>query len=184
MQGKHYTDTNFLATQLADKLGGHPVSLHAPLFASSEAECKMILSLSIVQKVQEQARKADIALVGIGDVVSPNSTYFDMTVFDASLRQSLATSGIGGTFGAHLVDKNGDIADHEINRRLVSVSPEDICNIPYVIGAAFGAEKTEPVISVLNGGYLNCLVVDETIATSLVTEDLDRAFDEADPKTS
>lgn len=179
VQGKHYTDTNFLATKLADKLGGHSVSLHAPLFASSEAECKMIHSLNLVQKIQEQARRADVALVGIGEVVSPNSTYFDMTVFDADLRQSLAVSGIGGTFGAHLVDRHGGIADHDINRRLVSVSPEDICGIPYVIGATFGAEKTGAVISVLKGGYLNCLVVDEVIATSLVTEDFDSAFDKA-----
>ena len=38
VQGKHYTDVNHVATQMAERLGGKAFLIHAPLFADSVAE--------------------------------------------------------------------------------------------------------------------------------------------------
>lgn len=45
VQGKHYTDVNHVSTLMADRLGGHSFQIHAPLFADSEAERKMLLGM-------------------------------------------------------------------------------------------------------------------------------------------
>ncbi|MFN7184732.1 MAG: sugar-binding transcriptional regulator, partial [Thermomonas haemolytica] len=43
VQGKHYTDVNHLATQLADKLGGTAQLVHAPLFAEDEQQRDLLM---------------------------------------------------------------------------------------------------------------------------------------------
>lgn len=70
VQGKHYTDVNHVSTLMADRLGGHSFQIHAPLFADSEAERKMLLGMRSVADVFKRARDAKIAVVGIGSILS------------------------------------------------------------------------------------------------------------------
>ena len=70
VQGKHYTDVNHVATQMADKLGGQAFLIHAPLFADSVAEKKMLMRMKSVTDVFDRARKARVAVLGIGSILS------------------------------------------------------------------------------------------------------------------
>ena len=74
VQGKHYTDVNHVATQMADKLGGHAFLIHAPLFADSVAEKKMLMKMKSVTDAFDRARKARVALVGIGSILASDSS--------------------------------------------------------------------------------------------------------------
>jgi diketogulonate reductase-like aldo/keto reductase len=56
VQGKHYTDVNHVATQMADKLGGHAFRIRAPLFADSVAGGKVLGKLRSVSDVVGRAR--------------------------------------------------------------------------------------------------------------------------------
>ncbi len=79
VQGKHYTDVNHVSTMMADRLGGHSFQIHAPLFADSEAERKMLLGMRSVADVFKRARDAKIAVVGIGSILSDDSSYYTCT---------------------------------------------------------------------------------------------------------
>ena len=63
VQGKYYTDVNHLATQLADKLGGSAVLLHAPLFAENREQRDTLMEVGSIRQVFELARRAKVALV-------------------------------------------------------------------------------------------------------------------------
>ena len=66
VQGKYYTDVNHLASRLAERLGGKSMLVHAPLFAESREQRDMLMQMGSVKEVFDLARKASVALTGIG----------------------------------------------------------------------------------------------------------------------
>ncbi len=169
VQGKHYTDVNHVATKLAEGLGGKAMLIHAPLFAESEDEKRMICSLRQINEVFDLARNANIALTGIGSILTPASSYYDLHPISASDRKLLIDKGAVGEFVAHLIDDRGQLCDVELNRRLVALEPEEVARIPKTVGIAAGEEKAVPVRSILNGQYLSSLVVDEATANTALS---------------
>ena len=166
VQGKHYTDVNHVATKLAERLGGKAMLIHAPLFAESEDEKRMISSLRQINEVFDLARNADIALTGIGSILTPASSYYDLHPISAKDREIFIDKGAVGEFVAHLIDEDGRLCDVQLNKRLVALEPEEVASIPKTVGIAAGEEKAVPVRAILNGRYLSSLVVDEATANT------------------
>ncbi len=173
VQGKHYTDVNHVATQLAERLGGKAMLIHAPLFAEDEKEKEMLFSLRQIREVFELAKSATIALTGIGSILTPSSSYYDLHPISAEDRKTLIARGAVGEFVAHLINENGELCDVDLNRRLLALAPDDVARIPKTIGIAAGEEKVKPVRAILNGKYLSSLVLDETTATSALKHELE-----------
>ncbi len=173
VQGKHYTDVNHVATQLAERLGGKAMLIHAPLFAEDEKEKEMLFSLRQIREVFKLAKSATIALTGVGSILTPSSSYFDLHPISAEDRKTLIARGAVGEFVAHLINENGELCDVDLNRRLLALAPDDVARIPKTIGIAAGEEKVKPVRAILNGKYLSSLVLDETTATSALKHELE-----------
>jgi DNA-binding transcriptional regulator LsrR (DeoR family) len=166
VQGKFRTDVNHVAVALAEKLGGTAIQLHAPVFAATEAEREALLALSSVRKVLDEARRAEIALFGIGSVREVDSTYLTL---EASIdRQAIETSGARSELLAHLLDATGAVCDHPSNRRLVGLTLEEFAAIPRRLGVASGARKVEPIAAILRGGAAGILVTDDGTAQAVL----------------
>jgi DNA-binding transcriptional regulator LsrR (DeoR family) len=169
VQGKHYTDVNHLATQLADKLGGTAQLVHAPLFAEDGQQRDLLMNVASIREVFDLARQATVALVGIGSVQAPGSGYYDLLPDPARGGQALVDAGIAGEFLAHLIKADGSLAEIDLNSRVVALDPADLANCPTIIGVAAGSLKAGPVAATLAGRFLTSLVVDEEIARALDT---------------
>jgi DNA-binding transcriptional regulator LsrR (DeoR family) len=169
VQGKHYTDVNHLATQLADKLGGTAQLVHAPLFAEDGQQRDLLMNVASIRDVFDLARQATVALVGIGSVQAPGSGYYDLLPDPARGGQALIDAGIAGEFLAHLIKADGSLAEIDLNSRVVALDPADLANCPTIIGVAAGSLKAGPVAATLAGRFLTSLVVDEEIARALDT---------------
>jgi DNA-binding transcriptional regulator LsrR (DeoR family) len=168
VQGKYYTDVNHLATRLAERLGGKTMLVHAPLFAESREQRDMLMEMGSIKEVFDLARKAAIALVGIGSILTPGSSYYDLHPGSNANRDLLVKSGVVGEFLAHLIKENGSVADYPLNSRLVALEPHELAQCPRTIGVAAGAEKVLPIRAVLNGRFLDSLVVDEQTASAVL----------------
>ncbi|MBL8583092.1 MAG: sugar-binding transcriptional regulator [Rhizobiaceae bacterium] len=164
VQGKFYTDVNHLASRLADRLGGRAMLVHAPLFAESREQRDMLLEMASIRQVFDLARKAAIALVGVGSIVTPGSSYYDLHPLPDLDREELIRSGVRGEFLAHLIREDGTVADHPLNSRLVALPPSELVQCPRTIGVAAGPEKILPIRAALSGRFLDALVVDEETA--------------------
>ncbi len=175
VQGQHYTDVNHIATQLAEKLGGRATLIHAPLHADTTEERDLLMSVRSVHSVLDSARQADIAVVGIGSVTGPDATYFEAHPISEDERAKLIENGVRGEFLGHLINHDGSLADTELNARLVALPPEATARVPVTIGVASGPEKVAPIAAVLNGGYINALVVDERTAEAVLEKGVERA---------
>ena len=168
VQGKFYTDVNHLATRLAERLGGRTMLVHAPLFAESREQRDMLMEMASSKEVFNLARKAAIALVGVGSIVTPGSSYYDLHPLPNLDRDELIRSGVRGEFLAHLIRDDGTIADHPLNSRLVALNPSELAQCPRTIGVAAGAEKVLPIRAALNGRFLDTLIVDEETAGAVL----------------
>ena len=168
VQGKHYTDVNHVAVQMADKLGGEAFLIQAPLFADSVAERHMLMQMKSVTDVLERARKARIAVVGIGSILAGDSSYYDLNPNSRADREAIEKAGAAGELLAHLVDRDGKVCDYELNTRLVALSPADLDDIPLTLGVASGANKIGPICSALRGRHIKALVVDEATAIGVL----------------
>ncbi|MCJ8340258.1 MAG: sugar-binding transcriptional regulator [Pseudomonadales bacterium] len=168
VQGKHYTDVNHVATQMAEKLGGRAYQIHAPLFAESIEQKDMLEGMRSVQDIMERARKATIAVVGVGSILVGDSSYYDLHPMAKGDQNEIVQSGAVGELLAHLLDEKGEVCSYELNSRLVAISPADLAKIPLTIGVASGENKVGPICAVLRGKHINALVVDETTANSVI----------------
>lgn len=161
VQGKHYTDVNHVSTLMADRLGGRSFQIHAPLFADSAAERAMLINMRSVADVFRRAREAKVAVVGIGSILSDDSSYYDLHPSSSTDRAAIERSGASCELLAHLLDEEGRVCDYSLNRSLVSLTLEEFASIPTKIGVASGPNKAGPILSVMRGGHLDTLVTDE-----------------------
>ena len=168
VQGKYYTDVNHLATQLADKLGGTALLLHAPLFAESREQRDTLMEVGSIRQILDLARRAQVALVGIGSITTEGSSYHDLVPGGKPLPELLLRDDAVGEFLAHLIRDDGSVADYPLNSRLVALHPAELSTCPNTIGVAAGPEKVQPIRAVLAGGFINSLIVDDATASSVL----------------
>lgn len=168
VQGKYHTDVNHQAMLLADKLGGRAMQLHAPLFAESREQRDMLMEVASIREALDLARRATVALVGIGSIATPGSSYYDLHPMPDADRKMLIGSGVSAEFLAYLIRNDGSVADYALNSRLVALHPSELQQCSRVIGVVSGEEKVWPIRSVLNGNYLNSLILDEDTASEVL----------------
>lgn len=168
VQGKHYTDVNHQAAQLAARLGGKAVMIHAPLFAENRAQRDMLMAMTATKEVLDLARSANLALVGVGSIEPEGSSYYDLHPVPEADRKMLTGIGVTGEILAHLITEEGAIANYAQNSRLVAVSPHQLRRIPRVIGVAAGVQKARPILAAMNGKYLNSIILDEKTAQAVL----------------
>jgi len=165
VQGHHFTDVNYLATRLAEKLGGSSAQLHAPIFVDTEEQRSVVMEMSSVKQVLDLARKADIALVGIGSVASESDSYYDLS--GQQKKQQIAEQCRGEVL-AHLYDEQGIECASPMNRRLIGLDLPELNRIEHSIGVAATGSKVSAMLAALKGGLINGLVSDEeTVAAVL-----------------
>ncbi len=153
---------------MADRLGGHSFQIHAPLFADSEAERKMLLGMRSVADVFKRARDAKIAVVGIGSILSDDSSYYDLHPSSSTDREAIEQSGASCELLAHLLDDHGRVCGYGLNRRLVSLTLSEFASIPTKIGVASGPSKAGPILSVMRGNHLDTLVTDQATGARIL----------------
>jgi DNA-binding transcriptional regulator LsrR (DeoR family) len=168
VQGKHYTDVNHVSTLMADRLGGRSYQIHAPLFADDAAQRAMLMNMRSVADVFQRGREAKVAVVGIGSILSTDSTYYDLHPSSSEDRNAIEHSGASAELLAHLLDGEGRVCDYSLNRSLVSLTLEEFASIPTKIGVASGLNKAGSILSVLRGNHLDTLVTDEATGARIL----------------
>lgn len=169
VQGQITTDVNFLADQLARRLGGRVYQLHAPAFVDTQEACQTILSISPVKEIIEIASKATIALFGIGTIDPEVSRFVQFTALSTEDMLRIADKcGAVGEISAVVYDINGKACASEYNSRVVGLDLEKIHQIPFRIGVAATAAKAAAIYGALRGQHIHALITDEAAAKGIL----------------
>jgi DNA-binding transcriptional regulator LsrR (DeoR family) len=169
VQGRHHTDVNCLAAELANRLGGKAHQLHAPVFVDTPQERQTLLALRQVSEILDIARKAQIALVGIGSIIPGSPSYFELTSLNEEDRKRIVEDECGvGEVLAQIYDAQGQPCALAYNQRVIGLSLETLRTIPLSIGVAATEQKVLPICGALRGQYLKTIVTDEATATGVL----------------
>ncbi len=161
-----------LARELASRLGAGYHYLHAPATLTTALARDSLAQEASVAEALTRARRADIAVVGIG---SPTHGSSAAVLHSLALGEDdaarLRASQPVGDIASRSFDAAGDPVLGALQDRVLGVTLEELAAIPTVVGVACGRVKTDAVLGALRGRLLDVLVCDETLARSLLTRD-------------
>jgi DNA-binding transcriptional regulator LsrR (DeoR family) len=159
-----------LTSRLAALVGGDPIFLPAPGLVGSEAAKQILLDDEYIQKTMSLFPSVSMALVGIGAVQPSALLTQSGNVFSVQELECLQELGAAGDILLHFFDQKGHPIDSELNKRVISMSLEQLRDVNQAIGLAGGKRKYKGILGALWGGWINILITDHFTAAQLLDE--------------
>lgn len=157
-------DNHLITRLLAERLGGTPHFLPAPMIVESELVRGALEQDPQVRETLALGRRADIALTGIGVAEPDLAGMFRAGYIDDDLLRSIQQAGAVGDILVGFFDRRGHRLDLEVSRRVVGLSIDDLRAIPNVVAVAGGVRKATAILGALRTGLLHVLVTDAATA--------------------
>ena len=126
-------------------------------------------SRQVVGQALEQARAADIALVGIGDLDPATSGFVRAGVARSDLLRLYRERGAIGDMAWQIFDSAGQFFPCALNQRIIGLSLEALRAVPLTVAVAVGVNKAAAIAGALRSGAINVLCTDEATATKILT---------------
>ncbi len=163
-------DSSALTRQLARKLGGEAHYLSSPLLADNVEAAAVIREQAVVRQALEQVRRADIALVGIGDLDPATSGFVRAGVAGSGQLRSYRERGAIGDMAWQIFDRAGQPFPCELNGRIIGVTLGELSALPRTVAVAVGLNKAAAIAGALRSGAINVLCTDEATAASVLED--------------
>jgi DNA-binding transcriptional regulator LsrR (DeoR family) len=169
IQGHSTTGVNYLASQLAERLGGRAFQLYSPAFVETAEQREALLQMAPIKEILDIARRASIALLGVGTVEPDSSLFVMFTALSPEEMHQITDlhCGVGETL-AIVYDTDGKLCAPEYAERVVGLTFEELGQIPLRIGVAGTAAKSRAIYGALRGEHLSCIVTDEAAAKGVI----------------
>lgn len=155
-----------ITTRLADLCNAEHSFFTAPLYAGSPESQAMFMEQDVIKDMLGKIRSCGAIALAAGDLQS-SLLVRDALPSDADPADLVAMGGVGDIVG-HILDEDGELIDHPLNRRVLSISLDLMAEIDNVILAAGGLHKTPIVAAALRRGFVDTLVTDESTAGALL----------------
>ena len=153
-------------TRLADLTQARHYPIPLPLVAASAAEKELLLSIEPVRHVHALAARADLTIVGIGQMDTEAQQFIDGFISREQLLD-LMRAGAAGEVVGWAFDSDGRPLTAGTNTRITSV-PMRPADGRLVLGVAIGPAKVKAIRAALAGRLISGLITDEATATALL----------------
>lgn len=165
-------NADHICRQLAKKYGGSSETLYAPAYAENRDQKLAFMQNATVKQTLDLARKADMALVGIGDM-SENSYMVDLGWFTAEeVVQSRLQQGVVGDFAGHdFFNVQGEITNTVMNDRVIGLSIDEFRVVSEVVAIAAENSKPLALLGALRTGAID--VIATSVSNALTVLNLD-----------
>ncbi|EJH2229839.1 sugar-binding transcriptional regulator [Salmonella enterica] len=151
-------NADHISRLLAKKFGGSSESLYAPAYVENIQLKELLLHNGTIKETLDRARKADIALVGIGDMNEESymvklGWFTPHEINDASLNQGV----IGDIAGHDFFNARGEHVNTVMDNRVIGLSVEELRQIPCVIAIASENTKAMAIMGALRTGAIDII---------------------------
>jgi DNA-binding transcriptional regulator LsrR (DeoR family) len=153
--------------RLADRTGARHYPMPLPFLMSSEDERNRMVRIDPIAKVKAVAAKADLRLIGIGQMDQKAQVHVDGFVTREELFEMMRLGAVGEITG-WAYDAKGKLIKGGTNRRLTSIPPQMPAQTA-TIAAAIGQAKVPAIRAALAGHLINGLITDEATARAVLT---------------
>ncbi|MBR0893425.1 sugar-binding transcriptional regulator [Bradyrhizobium tropiciagri] len=152
--------------RLADRTGARHYPMPLPFLMSSEDERNRMVRIDPIARVRAVAAKADLRLIGIGQMDQKAQVHVDGFVTREELLEMMRLGAIGEVTG-WAYDAKGRLIKGGTNKRLTSIPPQ-IPAVSTTIAAAVGIAKVPSIKAALAGRVINGLITDEATARAVL----------------
>lgn len=165
-------NADHISRQLAKKYGGSSETLYAPAYAENKAQKMAFMQNETVKQTLDLARKADVSLVGIGNM-SENNYMVSLGWFTADeVLQSRLNNGVVGDFGGYdFFNVQGNVANTVMNDRVIGLSIDEFRPISNVIAIASENNKPLALLGALRSGAVDVLATSVSNALTILNLD-------------
>ena len=164
-------NADHICRRFAQRFGGRSESLYAPAYVEKPEVRDLFMRNATLRDTLDKARRADIALVGIGNL-SEDSNMVRMGWFSPG---EIATARLCGTagdlMGYDFFDLDGNIADNGLQGRVIGLSIDDLRRIPTVIAVARESTKPLAILGALRTGVIDVLATSLSNAQNVLALD-------------
>lgn len=161
-----------IAARFAQVLRAECFYVTAPLLGGAPEATRALVQNDAIRAIFARIQRVDIAIVSVGDL-SRGSTNIEYGLLTPEERRTLVAKGAVGDIFGYYLDAAGRAVDHPINRCVIMPPLAALKRIPEIVVASGGAVKVPILRAVLDGGFVNALVTDETAARLLVERERD-----------
>lgn len=161
-------DSQKMVCTFADKLDATYSLLQAPLVVTSPTVRNLLLNEPEVRNHFARFEHLDIALIGVGSMAPEEAIPYKAGYITLEQSHLLANTGFATDICGNRIYLDGTIRQNLLSDRLISISPEQIRQVPMVISLAVGAEKAIPVIAAAKGRFVHVLIIDEVAALTIM----------------
>lgn len=159
---------NNIAVNMARSYGGKFKLLHAPAVISQLSTKESLYEDDKIREAIELIDKVTIALLGIGDPMSLDSTIRESGYMKEEDIQSLEKNNIVGVMCLQGFDGDGNTSILDFNKRVLGIDLDKLKKINRSIGIACGEEKITAIKAALKGKLINSLAINYTLALKLL----------------
>jgi DNA-binding transcriptional regulator LsrR (DeoR family) len=153
-------------SKLADLTQARHYPMPLPVVMRNREERDLLLALEPVRRVHQLAERADITVVGIGQIDAEAQMFLDGFISRDELIDLMRRGAIGEV-ASWSYDAEGNILNEGLNARITSVRHQ----VPargVKVGVATGPAKVASIRAALRGRILNGLITNETTAEALL----------------
>lgn len=173
-RGGEAMNADHIARRLAARFGGESESLYAPALVDDPLIRKALLENDTVRHTLDKARRADIALIGVGDV-SVDSNMVRMGWFTPQeISEAKRAGTVGDMMGYDFIDIHGEPAMTPMQGRVIGLTRSDLQRIPNVIAVAAESSKVTAIVGALRTGAIDTLAT--TAGNAAAVLQLDEAI--------
>jgi len=165
-------NADHISRQFAKRYGGISETLYAPAYAESPQQKAYFMENSTIKETLNRAKKADIAIVGVGDL-SENNYMVDLGWFTAQeVTEARTGQGVVGDIaGYDFFDIQGNQIDTAMNGRIIGLGINEFRHIDEVIVVASEDSKPMALLGALRTGVIDILATSVTNAMAILNLD-------------
>jgi DNA-binding transcriptional regulator LsrR (DeoR family) len=152
--------------RMADRVGARHYPYPLPVLARDAEDLRILQGQEPVRHTMELCARADLTLVGIGQMDTTAPLHVDGFLSRVDL-EALIASGAAGEITSWVYDHDGHLLDCAHNRSVAS-APLPKAADRAVIAVAVGEGKVTAVMAALKGHLINGLITSEATAESLL----------------
>jgi deoxyribonucleoside regulator len=166
VEARRFNPAEF-AWQFANTVGANCYLLAAPAIVDSEETRRALIERCGLDDVLKRSEQMDMALLSVG-TMSSLSTSFRFGFLSEAERNSLIASGAIGDMLYNFYNVDGQLVDHPINRRVMSMPVERLKRVPKRVMISGGLDKVDALLGGIRLVNANVLITSEDTARALV----------------
>lgn len=169
VEGGLHVHNDQVVRDAANRLQARALSLPAPMVVDRADTRDALLRDRSIRPVTSRWSELDVAVVGVGP--GPGGEGLDylsvMGQLPRDVRSELQQLGVVGDLCGHMFDGGGHFVEHEVSRRTLSISVDELRRVPQVVAVAGGLSKAASLLGAVRTRIPSVLITDQLTAESL-----------------